>query len=455
MDFFKRFSNYAIFFCVAWCFGTINNYQEYKPSGEYSIFRSDQFAYYAFLPATFIYHDLDYKFVDDLPENKPQCFWPTITPEGKKVNKTTMGMAILLSPAFLSAHISAYFEKKPQTGYSRPYRQAMFISTLIFHLLSLILLRKVLSRYYKDIVVGFTLISVSLGTNLFFYVVHETIMAHAYNFFMFSLFLYWTLRWYDTLRFKYMAGLGILLGLIALVRPTNIIIGLFFLLYDIKNGNSFKNRLVLFTKKWSQILPATALALAVIFPQLYLWKITTGHWIFNSYGEGERFFWSDPMFYEGLFGYGKGWFLYAPMMFLAILGFLAVKKYASEFFLPLAIYVPLNIYIVLSWWSWWYGGGFGLRAFVEAAAPLSLCLAAFIAQILSIPNKYFRFTAFLPIVFFIFLNIFQIYQYKRPYIRWYGTTEEMYWRVFLRSEIPPEERDEIFNLAKDPKRETK
>jgi hypothetical protein len=449
MKYYKRFSNYAILFCILWCTVTITDYQAFRYQ---DTIRHDQFAYYAFLPATFIYHDLNYGFMDSIPCNRPSRFYPTITPEGKRINKVTMGMSILLAPAFAIAHVSAYLEKRPQDGYCRPYVQTFFYSALLFHLLSLLLLRKVLSRFYSDTVIGFTLISLSLGTNLFFYVVHEPMMAHAYNFFLFSLFLHWTLRWYETLRFKYMIGLGVILGLIALIRPTNIIIGLFFLLYDIKNLNCLKNRFALLGKKWMQLIPATILSLAVIFPQLYLWKTTTGSWIFNSYGENEYFYWSEPAIIQGLFGFCKGWFIYTPMMFLAILGFFYVKKYAPQFFLPLMIYTPLNIYIVLSWWSWWYGGSFGHRAFVESAAPLSLCLAAFIAQIFSIKNKFLKTSAFLPVVFFIFLNLFQTFQFKRACIRWNGMTQEMYWRVFLRANIPDEEKNQIFELAKEPSR---
>jgi hypothetical protein len=155
---------------------------------------------------------------------------------------------------------------------------------------------------------------------------------------------------------------------------------------------------------------------------------------------------------EGLFGFCKGWFIYTPMMFLAVLGLFFVKKHARSFWLPLLIFIPLNIYIILSWWSWWYGGGFGLRAFIESEAPLSICLAALIAEMFSMKNKILKIAAFVPIVFFVYLNLFQIWQYKKTLIRWNGMTEEMYWRVFLRKNVPATERDEIFKLAKEPTR---
>ena len=70
----------------------------------------DAQAYYAYLPAIFIYQDLDYEFIDEIndkyyPESHQKSFLKEAG-EGK-VNKTFPGVAILYLPFFLLAHALA------------------------------------------------------------------------------------------------------------------------------------------------------------------------------------------------------------------------------------------------------------------------------------------------------------------------------------------------------------
>lgn len=449
--FLKKRSNLAIGFVLLYSLVTITNYGSYKPHGQWGPFKYDQFAYYAYLPAIFIYHNMDFEFVKQLPENNPQMFWPTITGEGKVVNKVTLGLSILLSPFFFGAHGVAHLTGEPLTGYSMPYRVAMFLSALFYMFLSLILIRRILSRYYQDDVIAITLIATFLGTNLFYYSVHEVMMSHAYSFFLYAVFLFLTLKWYEKFEWKYLIFLGLTAGVIALVRPTNLLIAVFFIFYNIKSLKDAGDRILLLLQKSPQLFIGLICALLVIFPQLWWWKHQTGSWLFFSYGENERFYWSQPAILQGLFSYTKGWFVYTPMMLLAVAGFFWVRKYAVEFFLPLIVFTIINVYIVLSWWSWWYGGSFGLRAFVESEAPLSLCFAAFVSEIWKL-NKA-RLVGLAVIFLLIVFNLFQTFQYKRGILRWSGMTKEIYWMIFGKINLNQEEMELREKIVKEPSRE--
>jgi hypothetical protein len=453
----NKLSLIAIFIAALWTWGTINNYKDYRNGGEWNnIFPHDMFSYYVYLPATFVYQcDYDYAFTETIPENKPGYFAPVTAPAtGKKVNKVTFGMAMLFAPFYIAAdkyieYVQPTFDAK-RDGYSLPYRIAMKYATLIYVIIALFLLRRFLKRHFDDEIVALTLLGVLLGTNLFHYTVNEGMMTHAPNFFLYSLFLYLTQLWYEKQRGRTLFFLGMTLSLITLVRPTNIIIGLFFLLFRLSNWAEIKARCVLIYEKKGQFLLATLAAIALFFPQLYLWKIKTGQWFFFSYYEGERFYWTEPAIVQGFFSYCKGWFVYSPLMFFAAIGLFLVKKYAKDWFLPLVVFFALNSYIVLSWWSWWYGGGFGLRAFVEATAPMSIGLAAFFT-FLKEKIRYWR-LSFLPLFLLIALNIFQTRQYKIAYIRWNGMTKERYWGVFGKYRLTPEEHAIYDEMYEEPHR---
>jgi hypothetical protein len=62
-------------------------------------------------------------------------------------------------------------------------------------------------------------------------------------------------------------------------------------------------------------------------------------------------------------------------MIFAFAGIIVLWKRRSPYALPVTIFVPLNIYIIFSWWCWWYGGGFGQRAFIDSYALMAVATA--------------------------------------------------------------------------------
>lgn len=361
----------------------------------------------------------------------------------------------MMVPAFLVAHAWAKIceSNSPEkaTGFSIYYRIMMLASSIGYVIWALFLLRRLLRRRFGEVVAGLTLISVALGTNVFYYTVHEHMMSHAYSFFLFAAFMYLTVRWYETQRWQALLWLGFVSALIILVRPTNIVVGLFFILYGITKWSNFRERMMLWARYPIQFSGAILVALTTIFPQLLYWKTKTGNWFFYSYADWERFYWEDPAIVDGLFSYVKGWYVYTPIMLLATIGIYFVWRFAKEWLWPLLVFYCLNTYIVLSWWSWWYGGGFGLRAFAEAAAPMSIGLAALLAWIWQ-QKPIARYSLLLSIVFCVVLNLFQTMQYKRVYIIWNGMTKERYWKVFGKTRLTEQERKEIETMVKEPHR---
>ncbi|MGZ6519929.1 MAG: hypothetical protein ACXVED_20275, partial [Bacteroidia bacterium] len=69
-----------------------------------NIILADAKGYYAYLPATFIYHDLNFSFFDSIEKkySGPKTFYDYRVGEGSKtVDKYFAGTAIAMSPFFL------------------------------------------------------------------------------------------------------------------------------------------------------------------------------------------------------------------------------------------------------------------------------------------------------------------------------------------------------------------
>ena len=391
----------------------------------------DVISYYAYLPATFIYFDPGLDFMDDYKGEHKFVFWPEKASNGKKVIKTSMGLSLLYMPFFFMGHAYALITDYDAGGYSVPYRFALQLSSLFYLLIGLTFLRKTMLRYFSEKVSALSILLVFFATNLHHYSTIEATMSHAYNFSLFAIFIYLTIHWYEKPSIKNSILIGLLSGLIVLVRPTNILILLFFIFWDVKSISDLKNRFILFYKYFSKLFLMGFFAFLVWLPQFLYWKMQTGSFLYFSYGE-ERFFFDSPQIIRGLFGYRKGWLLYSPIMIFALLGIFFLKNKLKSFFLPILIFVVFNIYIILSWWAWWYGGSFGLRAFIDSYALLVFPLAAIISFFYK--KKKRMASLFVLILSFLFIThgIFQTRQYSNGAIHWDSMSKEAYWDSFGR-----------------------
>lgn len=402
--------------------------------------------YYSYLPATVIHHDLTFQYTTK--------YWYTMAPNGARVAKGTCGMAIMYAPWFFLGHKIAINTHVPQDGYSGPYNEMIHYGTIFYSLIGFIFMRRILSRYFKDIVVAATLICLYFGTNLFYYTVAEGAMTHSYLFCLFSLYIWLVIKWHEKPKIHSTIFLGLLLGLITLIRPTEIIIGLIFLLYDVHSWKEFKTKMAFLWSKWALLLLMAVCAFLVVLPQLIYWKWITGHYFFFSYGSTEHFFFGDPKIINVLFSYRKGWLVYTPLMVFSVIGMLFGKRYFPKINLSLLIYFVVNLYLIASWWCWWYGGGFGMRALVQSYCMLGLFLAAFINFIVHLNIKWSRIEVsikYLTITIafaFISLNLIQTYQYNKRMLHFDSMTKKAYWILFGKFEFEGKDEGEYWNSLK-------
>lgn len=440
----KSLAKLASWFIIIVVIFTNGTYQYWNDSNH--IIENDTIEYYAYLPAVFIYQDLDLLYKGASSKEVSQSLWALNSQINKHVIKTTNGVSILYTPFFLLAHLFTKVTNiYPANGYSAPYKIGLILSSIFYLFLGLYFMRRLLSRYFDDTVVALTLIIVVLGTNLFNYVTKEPIMEHVYGFFMLMTFMYYVVKWYKKPHLKYASLIGIIFGLIVLSRPSNILIGLFFLLFGINNKSTIKQRLKYFQKHYGQIILMGILSILVWVPQFIYWSHQTGKWLFFSYGSDERFFWTDPEIIAGLFSYRKGWLLYTPLMAFSLIGIFFLRKRLKAYLWPTVTIILLSWYMLFSWWCWWYGGSYGMRAMIDLYALLSVPLAAFIQYIWK-QKRIIRNTFIILVFLLVGLNQFQTQKYRYMSIHWDSMTKEAYWQTFF--DLYPSPK--YYKLLKEP-----
>jgi glycosyltransferase involved in cell wall biosynthesis len=453
-------------------FMTVNmlNVKHWKE--EQRVIEWDAISYYAYLPATLIYNDLSLSFIDGYDGPHRFVFWPEKGPDGKYLIKTTMGLSVMWLPFFIAGNFTALITGADAGGYSEPYKFFLLISALFYLLTGLIYLRRILITHFSDKVVSLVLAGFAFGTNLYWYTLFQGTMAHVYSFALMSVFVWYSMDWYRTKKLEvsppksepapgrhkaerggvasqseagvvcqstgtghsvwHIIRLGLLLGLISLIRPTNIIIIIFFVFYGVISGKDLRNRIRELAAGYKYILLMLLMVILVWVPQMIYWKEMTGHWLYFSYGSDERFFFGDPAIIKGLFSYRKGLFIYTPLLLFAFAGIILLWMKRSPHALPVTLFVPLNIYIIFSWWCWWYGGGFGQRAFIDSYALMAVSAAALLGYAFSSGRKWLRngiITAYLVLMS---LGIFNNIQYYHGAIHWDSMTKAAYWDSFGR-----------------------
>jgi len=178
--------------------------------------------------------------------------------------------------------------------------------------------------------------------------------------------------------------------------------------------------------------------IAVWTPQMLYWKMISGKFLYFSYGvAGASFYFLHPQVWDSLFSFIKGWYIYTPVMFVATLGIILLRKRIQSAFIPFLFLFITMVYVQSSWWSWWFGGGFGLRAYIDIYGIMAFPLAAIIEYVYQFRNRWLKRTFSVVLVFLLYLSWNQTYQYHRGMIHYCGMTKESYKINFLRFKAGP------------------
>lgn len=406
----------------------------------------DVFGYYLYLPSTFIYHDLGLNNIVQIQEimetyqSSVSFYQATLAPTGNWIMKYSMGMAILYSPFFILSHIFALLSSYPADGFSLPYQWGIYIGSTVYTLIGVFVLRNVLLKFFSDRITTVTLLLLFFGTNYFDQSIFGAEIAHNYLFTLYALVLWFTIKWHETYKQKYIASLALITGILILARPTEIIALLIPLLWGVYNFNSWKDKLRLLLQHKSQLILFVTILLMVGSLQLIYWKIFSGKFFFYSYtnaGEGLDFM--SPHTLQTLFSFRKGWFIYTPMMIFAIWGFYFTFIAKREVFFPLFIFFILNLYLVSSWSCWWYANCFSQRALVQSYAVLALPFGFFVQRVSRSRSVYKWMFTFIAISFVI-LNLFQTWQLKNRILSGDRMTYAYYKQIFGKIEVKPEDQ---------------
>jgi hypothetical protein len=257
------------------------------------------------------------------------------------------------------------------------------------------------------------------GTNLFHYATFDSMWSHTFSFALCAALFSCCDGWTRRPGVAMAAAIGLIAGLMVLVRHTNAMVPAAFVSTLFVREPSFR--------RFAPI--AVLVGAAVVYPQLWLYHDATRRWIVRPYAMGE-FYWTSPHLAGVLIGTKKGLFFWAPLLLAAVAG-LALLPASLRRWLPAIVAIfALDAYIMASWFDWQLGASYGHRGFVDIYPLLAPGLAAVFARVAVQPST--RRLAATAVVLLCALSIFQMLQYWHGVLPMSDVTWAQYKSIFLK-----------------------
>lgn len=397
----------------------------------YGVIHADAQGYYGYLVALFLENSFDWGQVIDSYSatyfNADAADF-TVQSELGRINKYYAGTALLILPFFLMSWLAASVLGFPVDGYSQPFQAGAVLAAIFYIGLGLMLLVKFLER--KGIrwsIASFVSVTSFLATGLFHYSISEPYMSHAYSFFLFAAFMLIADRMFKDPTVKRIIALAAVFGLIVLVRPSNGLI-LFSAPFIAGGWAEFRSFLVSKAMK-DGLVYASLMVVVVVGIQAIMYNAQVGNPIVWSYKE-EGFNFLDPEIINLLFSYKKGLFIYYPVTILATIGLLFYLVKNPKKGAWLWLFLGLSVYVISSWWNWYYGGSFGMRALLEYLPFFAFGLAYLLEKC----TGSVRWMLVVLVLLTAPVNLVQSYQYNKFILHWDQMNAERYWKVFLKTD---------------------
>ena len=347
--------------------------------------RSDGYNYYLYAASWVVYHDYTLEAVPNdwnggaYPNFAGMVRWSTTD---HWINRIPIGVSVLMLPFVSIADAITRWSNFPRDGYSFFYQHAAGLAGLTYFLTGLWLLRAMLRRHFSTSVTLATIVVITFGTNLFHYGVNEVTFSHAFSFALVAALLNLCDRFWSPARWSMASAiaLGVVAGLIVLVRHTNAVLLLVVPLWRI-------DRIAQLWQRRREMLITTLAAIATVAPQIAYYEWAAGSWIVNAYAiQGVRFTFATPHLFGALFSPQRGVFFWSPALLSALAGLGFARGWAREIRTGAAIVLAVNAWLIASWSEWQYGASFGHRAFIDCLPIVAIFVAECFERVAAAPR---------------------------------------------------------------------
>lgn len=288
-----------------------------------------------------------------------------------------LGPSILWIPVFALLHgiitiFNSLGSQLLDNGYADIYQITVGLTNVGFVVLGLFLLSRILRQFYSPFVAGTASLLTLFGTNLLYYGSLDVINSHPASFLLCSIFTCLFVLYKEKMSTRHWFGLGILLGVMSLVRLQDslfLLMPLAFFMNKIKNT---KTKTAFLTRVFGLLLGA----FIGFLPQLLASKALYGTFFLIPYTLGGGQFPSGENKILQLFiDHQKGLLFYSPLFIAGLVGLLLLKGKVASLKLPFLVVIITVFILVGSWSGWSQGEAFGMRMFISLLPLIAFGIA--------------------------------------------------------------------------------
>jgi len=346
---------------------------------------SDGIKYYAILRSMVL--DQDFDFANDFALF--ETTGPIVESTGKAANPFAIGTALLWLPFFLLAHILSFLLNTfglnlSTNGISYLYEATVLVGSIIYASLGFLLIYKIAQRLFNFQAALIATIGMWWATPAIYYMIAEPSMSHATTIFANVLFLF---VWYPARPNRNVRDwfvLGLVTGLVALVRWQE---GVIVLVPILGLGWWVWRKKIPLSKGLLYLLIFGITVLLAFAPQFVMWSQVYGSPLLIP--QGENFMhWLDPKPLLTLFSTRHGLITWHPIFLLALFGLIPLWRRDRTLTLVVLGAFLVQLYVNSAADHWWADDGFGGRRFAGLIPFLALSMTAFVSWVYE--RKYLR-----------------------------------------------------------------
>lgn len=334
-----------------------------------------------------------------------------ITPKGYMENIYPIGNSVMWAPFFLTAHLASSILDSiglpfEADGYNVLYEIAIGVASLFYAFLAMLLIYKFCRKWFDSKTSLLATIAIWYGTAAFWYNAIEPSLSHMNSLFLNTLFIYF---WHGTLGKRTKVQwllLGLIAGMMYLVRQQDILIVLLPVFETLKHLLSKID----FRQARKMIAERAMFGLGLLInliPQMLIWKKTYGSYLLNTYskhyatGHFEFFkIWDNA---KNFLTNPSGGMWRMPFLLLAIAGVFLFARRTKGIAWYFLILVAAQIYLTFSWTAW--TNGYGIRYLIGISPLLALGAAEIILRLRSVLGTKLTYAALALLIAANFLNM--------------------------------------------------
>ncbi len=308
---------------------------------------------------------------------------------GHGARQYAFGAPILWSPFFLLGHVwlsalNLLGGDLRVDGYYFPYQRAIGLGTLLYGFVGLVLIYRVLRRYFSKGLACLSTLGLCGASFLIWYLTVDNSMVHGVSMFATTLFLFLWHRFRDVPTRVPWVWLGAAAGVMAMVRWQNsafVVLPLGDLLWSSWRARSGDSR----ARLWAgsrDLVRFTGAAFAAFVPQLLFWKVVYGSWVYLPVREHAfQPMWLPPYMTDVLFSSNRGLLSWTPVITAALIGLVLFARHHGRVALVLAGSFLGQVWINGAVEIWWGGVGFGARRFANCTLVFAVGLAGLLTAV--------------------------------------------------------------------------